>query len=332
MATKTIGTGGDYSTVQAWEDALLAVTTEAEVGQCKNEEFVVAGRVVDFSAHDTTLGGITLETVAGASFQDNASVRTNALRYNTANGAGLRSTSNETVLVSGAIGNLTVRKLQIKNDAAGSGGYGAECFKIAAVSGGGYTLKDLILEKPTSNSQVATIQSTGVATLVNILIIQQASGRDGISMTGTSHVLIGVQCVKPTNVTAGGTAFVRSYPGSPTLKDCTSFGFTAATSGSFGTSSNNATDLSSFGVGTSNQVSVPYSATTPFVNGTAASSAHDFRLAGNGNALIDNGVLDATNAPNDISGTARSSPPEIGVWEGPITPIAPIGYQLGYHR
>ncbi len=93
---KTIGTGGDYTTLQAWEDASPANLVTSDVvwqGQCFNQEFFsssagllnVSGSTTDATRYKE------LTTYAGASFVDNAGVQTNALRYNASNGAGIRN-------------------------------------------------------------------------------------------------------------------------------------------------------------------------------------------------------------------------------------------------
>ncbi len=312
MAVKTIGSGGDYSSPQAWEDSLLAVLLEDEEGQCLNQEFTGSyPTVVDFSAHDTTLGTLTFTAAAGASFQDNADVRTNELRYNAANGAGIKTTDGYTAAlkVSGDIPRLIISRLQFF--AADGDPYG-----IYQSSGGaaGSLFKDCLIQSSGGFGNIITSEK-----VVNCLFISPdaVSGATfvigGGSSTGTTTV-INCAAVVPSNVAAAGTGFLRSYR-AVILKNCAVFGFSNATNGSFsGSSANNATDLASGLPGSSNQHSVTYSATTPFVQADSG-SALDFRLADDANALIDNGVLDATNAPNDISGLARTDPCEIGVWE-----------------
>src|SRR5262249_25313543 len=98
IVTKTIGTSGrDYSTVQAWEDALpanLVTDGNSQVGQCFNDsEFTVAGDILTISGETTDASHtITITTGSGQSFRDNAGVQTNALLYNVSNGVGLRAT------------------------------------------------------------------------------------------------------------------------------------------------------------------------------------------------------------------------------------------------
>ena len=99
MATtvvKSIGTGGDYTTLQAWEDACpanLVTVDQIWQGQLKNQELTSASTLLTISG--TTVDAtryVELTTEAGASFRDNASKATNALRYNAANGAAIKMT------------------------------------------------------------------------------------------------------------------------------------------------------------------------------------------------------------------------------------------------
>lgn len=303
MTTHTIGSGGDFSTPQAWEDDILSVLVADRIGQCFNQEFDGAGStVISFSAHDTTLGEIILETATGASFQDNANIRTNALRYNASNGAALKTNGNYNRVIdnSSAIGRLTIRKLQFKND----GSY------PEVVQVGSAIFKDCIIEHTANGAACMKIDN---GTIINTLIIQRGTG-NGIT-SGANVTFINSLIIRPTNVTPAGTGIVETYS-TCKLINTGVFGFSSVKSGTFdAASSNNATDLSSGLPGSSNQHSVVFSSSTPFINGTAASSAHDFRLANDGNSLINNGVLDVTNAPNDISLTARNNPPEISIWE-----------------
>lgn len=316
MATHTIGTGGDFSTPQLWEDDIPATLTEDRIGQCLNEEFV-DNPVIDISAHSPAGFQIVLETATGASFKDNVNVRTNALRYNASNGAGFRNTDGyaKVILVSGAIGAFTLRNLQVKQEGGSATLNDAIAYTTDAT--GPQVFQDLIVEKTTNGEAVIHVQcGSTTCKMVNVLVIHHGN-TNGMTCTGGTFDFYNCNWIKPSNVTPSGSAWTSNYATARNFYNCDSFGFTTAVAAGAGTESgnNNATDLSAFGTGTSNQTSVTYNSTTPFVNGTAASSAHDFRLANDANALINNGSEDATNAPNDISGTARDAACEIGVWE-----------------
>src|SRR3990167_4881646 len=64
-------------------------------GQCQNEEFVSATTLLTIAgstSNSTSYKHIT--TIEGASFRNNANKLTNALRYNSSNGCGIRCTGN----------------------------------------------------------------------------------------------------------------------------------------------------------------------------------------------------------------------------------------------
>lgn len=319
MATHSIAaSGGDFSTVQAWEDDIPATLTEQRIGELNNEEFLVAAGVVNFSAHTTTSSfDIILRCQTGDAFNDNANVRTNALRYNASNGAALRCTDAYAcvIRISGAIGHLTVQNLQLKADAPGAT---PACifydnFHACTL----HIWKNIIAECRAASNSVVTFSNAGVSDViraVNMLVITASSGSgDAIRNNAGDNQYINCAVVRPSDVTAGGIGFMRVYS-APILTNCAVFGFSTSNSAGYsGSSSNNATDLASGLPGSSNQHSVTYSQTTPFVD--ADKDSLDLRLADNANSLINNGVLDATNAPNDISNTVRANPPEIGVWE-----------------
>lgn len=122
MTISTIGTGGNYSTVQAWEDACpvnitAAGTNENWEGQLKNQLFSVNGAILTISGQTTdATHRVILKCEAGASFIDNASASTNALRPNSANGALLRCTDTYSTPISAATGvNCTFYGLQIEH-------------------------------------------------------------------------------------------------------------------------------------------------------------------------------------------------------------------------
>ena len=94
---KTIGTGGDYSTLQAWEDAAPANLVSADQ--------VWEGRVLNnLSSGSTilTISGSTsdatrfkhLTAAPGVSFRDHANKLTNPLRADNTKGVEVRCTAN----------------------------------------------------------------------------------------------------------------------------------------------------------------------------------------------------------------------------------------------
>lgn len=328
VITQTIGTSSrDYSTLQSWEDALPAnfVTDgNSYVGACYNDsEFTGA---VSISAHTTdATHTLTLTAAAGQSFQDHADVRTHALRYNQANGVGLIKTTDYTtgIRVDGVVDYLTVSRLQIKMTNATAApcmaiGPLGDCLHVSA--------KDLICESAMGGLCVA---SSAAVTAVNVLFICTGSGGNGFDCWGAAH--INCAAIRLTDNGAAGIGFrAREYASNIKLVNCASFGFSSAT-GTYGSppgtfsaaSSNNATEQSSGFPGSNNQYNVTYSSSTPFTD--AAGADYDMRAVA-ATALAGNGAKDATNAPNDISGTVRATACTIGVWELSAAASAFLGH------
>jgi hypothetical protein len=323
MATASIGSSGrDYSTVQAWEDALAGTLTEAEVGECHNDsEFDLgSSNILTIAGHTTSATNtITLKCAAGKSFSDNANVRTNALRYNASNGVAFKSSGTYTDLIAVQDAYVTIEGLQVY---ASSGPTRA----ITNLSDDNCTYRNLVVEAENSGSLAVCRLGYGSSVLaVNVLAVNRGTGGQGIEI-GNGGRAINCVAVRPSNITAAGDGFGYYY-GTPRMDNCASFGFTTAveSSGSWsGSSSNNATDQASGLPGSGTNYSVTYSSTTPFVSADESGGSHDFRLANDGNDLIDAGTEDATNAPTDISGQARDTACEIGVWE---LAAAPAGGQ-----
>lgn len=300
---KTIGTGGDYSTLQAWEDACPANLVSADQiwqGQCKNQEFVVSGTALTISG--TTVDAthyVELTTEAGASFVDHADKATNALRYNPSYGAALRG--------SGAWVNAfainqqytRISKLQFSNSFNGSGagltifaesgltwfdrciveGYGRSITGVFDLYGAGSVVSNCVLIQK-NNLNTATIAQIGGAAAYNVTLAALGTTAD-----------IGIKVLY-------GATLTNVYVGNATTT------FTSAN-----TATNCYTSQSSPPSGWTN---APFSTAT-FENVT--SGTHDLRLNA-GSALINAGADSATYSPTDIIGTARTSGSyDVGAWE-----------------
>lgn len=247
-----------------------------------------------------------LTTAAGQSFKDAAGVRTNALKYNQANGVGVRSGSgNYSNIINDTNGFFRCSNIQFKGDGA--------IATILQFKDGGGICKDC-------NLTINAASLAGVSrcsTLINVLVFTTVSSSSqppfhecGIQ-TGAGLV-VGCTAIRTSDQSAAGTAFTPAAISTVQMTDCASFGYTTPSSGSWGTSSNNASDQASGLPGTSNQYNVTFNSTTPFTNSTVASQNS---IPVVGTALAANGVLDATNAPRDISGYTRAASPTIGCWE-----------------
>ena len=313
----TIGSSGrDYATLTLWDTnkvpANLVTDGNSYEADCYNDsEFTGSA----FGAHTTDSSHVMLITTgAGQSFQDNASVRTNALKYNQSNGVAMKNTTGYTsvITLSNAIINLTIQKLQLSQQSAS----GANCcIRSTNVGSTSHLYKDIIAENLSPNSGCANIYIVG-GKCVNVLGIRRNSTAGGPCFQNSAGTVsfIGCTAVRASNYTAGGIGFGKFY-GSVSVISSASFGFTSATGGTHGTftgSKNNGTDQSSID-GSSNQTSITYNGTTPFTQASDATAPNFIPIAST--ALAANGFLDSTNAPNDITGTARAASPTIGCWE-----------------
>lgn len=307
--TSTIGTGGDYTTVQAWEDASPAnLVTDDKIwkGLCKNQEFSVAGTALTVSGStvdSTRYKELTTDT--GASFRNNANVQTNALRYNSANGAAIKSTNSYATCIVVSENYFRISNLQV----AATGAPGTS---ITASGRTGVVCDGCIVE---SNSAAGMTWYGSSAVLSNTLVIQRrGTGSSNYVITfGNGGTVVNCTLVGPSDLaTKPANAFGGVNYGSATLKNTAVFGCTALEDSSTTfTYSGNATDLASPPSGWTG--SLTYS--SQFQTVTTASS--DFRLKSGAN-LIDACTADTTLAPIDIAGTTRAtgaSQADIGAWE-----------------
>lgn len=311
----SIGTSSrDYSTVNAWvaaSPADLTVVDEIWRGECYNDSefgpnFTISGITTDTTRY------VELTTATGQSFQDNAGVRTNALTYDQSKGVGFKHTPGDySNAYLATMDNIHISKIQFTTLGV------LTCLSVGtSLSTSASVLKDCIITN-THGSSTGGVLSIGGGTFINLFMLGYTNNNSsgGISEGGYAHGLatcIGCCVVKPSNVTAAGTAYQGSHYQSMVMESCASFGYSTATSLVSSSSQNNATDQASM-TGTGNQTSVTYNATTPFTQADSTGSI-DFRPVA-GTALAGNGFLDSTNAPNDITGTSRPGSPTIGVWQ-----------------
>lgn len=305
--------GGDYTTIAGFLAALPAslVTADEQWNAfLYNDSEYTEGMNFSGTTTDATRY-IAITAATGQSFQDNASVRTNGLRYNVSNGVGIRYNNNYASMGSSA---QFTRFSRLQIWAEGAGG--------SILVGINSSIKDCICTSSAAYGLIAH-----AATLINVFVHTKNnfSNTNGFAL-GDGHAslpctLIGCGCVSPSDSLSSGIGFTdKASTIASTLVSCYSFGYATAASGTFGTSKNNATDVASGLPGTANQHSVTYSAITPFTQ-AAISGTLDFRSIAS-TALAANGFLDGTNAPNDISLTARAASPTIGPWE--LASVAPV--------
>ena len=310
---KTVGSTGDYATWALWIASvptnLVTSGNDNYEGQGQNQEFTKTSTLLNISGFTTdSTHKIKVTTVSGASWIDNASVRTNAYKYNASNGMAMRMTTNyggAAIVCNNAY--VEISKIQVKSgDKSSDLGINME-----GASSGNNLIKDVIVQ--TTITTGFRISGTGCKA-INVNVFMTGASGNGCHVKAGSKAL-GCSVIRDSGQTAAGTGAVSAYANS-TLQSCAFFGFsTVASASNWDTtaSKNCATDKASGLPGsTGHKYSVTYNSTSPFTNATNA-SLNLIPIASTD--LIDNGFYDATDAPNDATGTARDSTPTIGSWE-----------------
>lgn len=289
---KTIGTASrDYSTIASWEAACPSNLTtsisggEIWQGQCYNdgafsEHASIAGQTTD------STGYVHLTVASGQSIFDTAS---NALFYDASLGAKITVPDRYGSGVSVNSNYAIVERLQANYT---DNAYNYGCFYVFDGSPTNVTFRRLLSKVNTNKA--FNVQSNSLK-VINCVAICGTSAT-GFDAGTTTTSLINCTAVVPTGTSANGTGFAG---GSASLNNCAAFGFTNATSGSPSSGNYNATSAASGMPGANSQHSLTYA--NQFVSTTV-----DFKLK-TGSNLIGGGNTDATNAPNDIYGTARGS-------------------------
>lgn len=295
----------DYTSLQAWEDASPAnlVTDDKRwIGECLDQgEFTGAGQLLLMAGvtSDATRYPI-LRCATGASFKDKAGVRSAALNYNASNGVAIRSTSGSYIRVIDITTTFArIEGLQIWGDGANSRAL------VYQANNGVMQVDSCIIKARGQNDQVCDIR----AVVVNTVFIATALGtaRQIVRLNRPGCKVLG--CTIINTGTVQGNGLGQGYNASDSIVQNTAvFGITNFTTASVGwTCSYNATNAAS-APGSNNQTSL--TTADQFEN-----SANDFRAKASGSLDL-NGTPDATNLPDDISGTARhASTPTIGAWE-----------------
>lgn len=164
--TKTIGPTGDYTTLQAWEDAAPAnLVTNDEVWQ----GVIQSGASFSGSSAMLTIAGSTsdatrykeLTVATGGAWCDNAA---NALRYDEAQGAYIKSTGAYVDVVTVTEPYARISRVQIRASAGGS--------KALIIGGTGVRAKDCIASSHTRNA----IGISGAATVEDTLAHMSSTG------------------------------------------------------------------------------------------------------------------------------------------------------------
>lgn len=316
MTDSTIGSGGDYTTIESWADYAPTTLTEVWRGLCLNQEFSESFELSGSTSSASNYKELT--TNAGASFIDHASASTNALRYNASNGAAITSSSaSQTIFLNENYARIT--KLQVRNtDTA----YGS---KVLRVSGTGARVEQCICENA-SGANVASepLNIFGTGTVASSLIVQRASGANVIAGLVNGAIAVNCTFVVPSDLTAATNGVGGGYSAS-TIKNCALFGVSNFYTGTAPTISDCYTDDPS---PPSGSTGVTYSTSSGTYFENISDGTHDYRIKA-GSSLIDNGTYDATNAPYDIIGTAfGSGTTDVGCWEIYTAPSFKVAWAI----
>jgi hypothetical protein len=307
---KTIGSSGgrDYSSLAAWGASLpanLVTDGNSYQGNCYNDsEFTSSTNLLNLSGHTTDASHtITLTTGAGQSFRDNANVQTNALRYNQANGVGIRTTGNyatDTPIIC-SDSNVFFSNLQVK---ASGNAYG---INLDAASGIVVTVDNCIF---TASNRAACVMTGSGSKLRNSLVY--TTGNPGTAplecstINGVNNPSVYFCTIVSASDGTAPAAAVKSQYGTVSLENCGFFGCTAVNSGSSSfTYTNCMTDVASPPAGCIGGKTFA----TQFRNTTIPTG--DWREKA-GADLQGAATADSTNGGIDIAGTAR---PQSGMWD-----------------
>lgn len=304
MTTNVIGSTGNFTTLQSWEDACPANLTTAQQiwrGEVQNQEFVGTGNMLTISGTTTNATYyIELTTAAGAGFKDHASKATNPYRYNASVGAAIRMTGDYAVAVLVDQPYTRISGIQL----AGSSTT-VNAGVVLQVSGTSINcdINGVIVEG-FSNDRPVKFGGAGNV-LRNSLVVQRRPSAAAFIM----EMANGSQAYNCTLVATGAkvnAGLITQYAAG-VLKNCYVGNVTAPRdAGTAPTMTTNFSDTAATGFAVA-----PFSTAT-FVSVTDGS--HDFRLAA-GSTLIDAGTADATYSAADALGTTRSGTTDVGAVE-----------------
>lgn len=322
MATKTIGSSGrDYATLALWASYVNALALSApEIGQCFNDsEFTFTSAV--------TLGGwtggsgtntVTLTCGTGQSFRDNASVQSNALRYNQSNGVGISGNIDYGTSISVTGDHFIMDGLQVKN----ASGHPQGALVVTALATTlSCTIQNSIFQGSMRSNGNFVVDIARSVTLQNCLILSTGTSGSGLRGTRADNISsVAIDLTVVSSNSSGGTGITSQYTPGMATTNCAVAGFTTDYSGTAdAASTNNATDKGSFGgtnFGGSGQASIvgatEWQSVTNGSEDYRVKSSTSVKLKGNG----------ATSGPSsDIVGTTRSAPYTIGAWQVGATAV-----------
>lgn len=288
----TIGSGKDFATVSAWADDLNGDTLSA------NAMGLVTGLIsetVQIYFRGVTLGAfsIILRPDTGQAFTENANKLTNALRWNSSNGAAVSCGAGGVEIDLDVA--VVFEDMQFKKTANYNG--------LIGNPGAGLTASRCIFQ---NSSTCANFLQVTAPTFNNVVVINT-----GTISTVMFNPQVGGEANNSIFVNVGTSALgIQSSYGTHTLRNVAVFGHTTDATGTF-SGNNNATDAATGGLpATARQNSLVGS--TEWEN--VSSGTEDFRLKSTSVKLKDTGT--STSVPStDIMGQSRAGSPDIGVWE-----------------
>jgi hypothetical protein len=315
--TKTIGSGRDYATINAWVAGAASTYPSGLVaadviwrgvlykeGGGTNNEWVITTSTTQYALVCDATRYFLLEAASGQSFSDNGNKLTNALRYNNANGVSISVNGAYVFMfdMDTAFPSIVIRTKGIQ-------------FKLGnqrIATGLGKVYFDNCIIESSANSPV--FNSNAHAT--NSLIYNKTA-YEIVSSSAWSNGYFR-NCILIGSGSSNYAFNLGNYAGGSIIRNCAIFGFPSGIVNNAAridttNSTYNATDLASFGwTATGNIVSKTFA--NQFQN--TGSGTEDFRVK-LGADLINAGVRDQTYTNDlDIVGTVRStSTPTIGAWE-----------------
>lgn len=253
-------------------------------GQCYNQGTLTGGWTISGETVSSTCY-VELTTATGASFRDNASVRSNPLIYDNTKGVAIEASTTYSEPWNVQILSTRFSGLQLFNSSPGGGVRGGDIMNsciIKTASGGSRAIRSI-------NKVINTF-------------VQISGGSTGILCTEAYGC----------TVESSGTGLLFESYGAVTLKNCAGFGGSTFASASSYTGvtycSTDKASLDGLGATGSNNL---FNQT--FAN-QFVSTTIDFRAVNTGGLKA--GTPDATNTPVDISNFTRdATTPYIGAWE-----------------
>jgi hypothetical protein len=315
LETWTVGTGGDYSTPPLAEDdlpsSLVADDKKIDIALF-NEEWV--------SSSTFTLNGVTVDATRNVRVIAYArpDITELPVRYNTSAGPCIRETGDFKSAVRCYLPYTQFVGIQIK--AAGEG--------LQLEDGTNNCIIDQCLIEAGWQSVRSLGAVTGTVARNTVLIRNSSGGSNAWYQSTGSWTLDNCTVVRASNYTPGGTALDNGFS-TLTVRNTVVSGYSSFSTGTPGTSSNNAGTMATVpGSGSLNSLT----ATDLFEESSNASSALDLRLKA-GSDLIDAGTdLSASGVTTDYAGTARGASYDIGAWEieeAGATPVEGAGSASG---